>query len=73
VGPPVKVDQDLVYGLADLIDLAHRANPDTRRTWEDARAAAAQFGRAQAPYYPTLTFLANGGTSTSASTRIGRG
>ncbi|MGH7334932.1 MAG: TolC family protein [Candidatus Rokuibacteriota bacterium] len=63
VGPPVKVDPDLVYGLADLIDLAHRANPDTRRTWEEARTAAAQLGRAQAPYYPTLTFLANGGTS----------
>jgi outer membrane protein TolC len=63
VGPPIRVDPDLVYGLADLIDLAHRANPDTRRTWEEARAAAAQLGRAQAPYYPTLTFLANGGTS----------
>jgi outer membrane protein TolC len=63
VGPPVKVDQDLVYGLADLIDLAHRANPDTRRTWEEARAAAAQLGRSHAAYYPTLTFLANGGTS----------
>jgi outer membrane protein TolC len=62
-GSSVKVDQDLVYGLADLIDLAHRANPDTRRTWEEARAAAAQLGRSQAPYYPTLTFLANGGTS----------
>ena len=62
-GPLVKVDSDLVYGLADLIDLAHRANPDTRRMWEEARAAAAQLGRAQAPYYPTLTFLANGGTS----------
>jgi outer membrane protein len=66
VGPPVKVDSELIHGLADLIDLAHRANPDTRRTWEEARAAAAQLGRAQAPYYPTLTFLANGGTSREA-------
>ncbi len=40
------------YDLAGLIDIALRNNPETRREWEAARSAAAQFGAAQAPYYP---------------------
>ena len=60
---PVPVDPDAVYGLADLIDFAHRTNPETRRAWEEARAAAAQVARAEAAYYPTLFFMAVGGTS----------
>ncbi|HKF47205.1 MAG TPA: TolC family protein, partial [Terracidiphilus sp.] len=59
----VPVDPSAVYGLADLIDFAHRSNPETRRTWEEARATAAQVGRAEAAYYPTLFLLAAGGTS----------
>jgi outer membrane protein len=62
-GAPIAVDPNAVYGLADLIDFAHRANPETRRAWEEARAAAAQVGRAEAAYYPTLFFMAAGGTS----------
>jgi outer membrane protein len=62
-GTPVPVDASAVYGLADLIDFAHRANPETRRAWEEARAAAAQVGRAEAAYYPTLFFMAVAGTS----------
>jgi outer membrane protein TolC len=61
--PSVPVDSRALYGLADLIDFAHRANPETRRAWEEARAAAAQVGRAEAAYYPTLFFMAAGGTS----------
>jgi outer membrane protein TolC len=60
---PVAIDPQALYGLADLIDFAHRANPETRRAWEEARAAAAQAGRAEAAYYPTLHFMATGGTS----------
>ena len=59
----VQPDPDTLYGLADLIDLAHHVNPDTRRAWEGARAAAAQAGRAEAAYYPTLNYMAAGGTS----------
>jgi outer membrane protein len=57
------IDPSAVYGLADLIDFAHRSNPETRRLWEQARAAAAQVGRAEAAYYPTLFLMAAGGTS----------
>ena len=55
----VPVDSSAVYGLADLIDFAHRTNPETRRAWEEARAAAAQVARAEAAYYPTLFFMAS--------------
>src|SRR5256886_8522309 len=61
LGEPI--DPDVVYGLADLIDFAHRANPETKRAWEEARAAAAQAARAEAAYYPTLSAMASGGTS----------
>ena len=40
------------YDLEGLIDIALRNNPETRRQWEAARSAAAQFGAAQSPYYP---------------------
>jgi outer membrane protein len=60
---PVPVDPDAVYGVADLIDFAHRTNPETRRAWEEARAAAAQVARVEAEYYPTLFFMAVSGTS----------
>jgi outer membrane protein len=42
------------YDLPDLIDLALHNNPVTRQQWQTARAAAAQFGAAQSPYYPQI-------------------
>src|ERR1700730_1846814 len=41
-----------IYDLTGLIDIALRNNPATRRQWQVARSAAAQFGAAQAPFYP---------------------
>jgi outer membrane protein len=43
------------YSLPELIEMALRRNPQTRRTWYEARAAAAESGRAQGPYYPQLS------------------
>src|SRR6267142_2725709 len=63
-----RIDRDAVYGLADLIDFAHRTNPETRVAWEQARAAAAQAARAEAAYYPTLFAMAAGGTSRTSHT-----
>ncbi len=62
-GRETRIDPQVVYGLADLIDFAHRTNPETQRAWEEARAAAAQAARAEAAYYPTLFAMAAGGTS----------
>ncbi|MGE4651849.1 MAG: TolC family protein, partial [Myxococcota bacterium] len=57
--PPA--DTELAYDLPALIDLAQRRNPATRIAWENARAAAAAVGLAEAQYYPTLALLASYG------------
>lgn len=62
----VRIDPAAVYGLADLIDFAHRTNPATRQAWEQARAAAAGVARAEAAYYPTLFVLGAGGIERAA-------
>jgi outer membrane protein TolC len=67
-----------VYDLAALIDLAERANPETQRAWEQARAAAARLGIAEGTYLPTLVLAAEGGwsrvvNSTSVGTEVVRG
>src|SRR5262249_56420860 len=70
----VQIDPDKQHGLADLIDLAQRANPETRRAWEDARVAAARLGRVEADWFPTLAAVASAGTSRvveKAGTNIG--
>ena len=43
------------YDLPALIDIALRNNPDTRVTWDQARAAADAYGGSRAPYYPVLS------------------
>jgi outer membrane protein TolC len=40
--------------LSELIDIALTQNPDTHAAWEAARVAAADYGKAKAPFYPTL-------------------
>ncbi len=50
-------DPEREHGLAELIDLAERANPETRRSWEQARAAAAELGIAESKYLPSLALL----------------
>jgi outer membrane protein len=47
--------------LPALIDVAMLRNPDTRRAWQSARAAAAQYGISRAPYYPTASFQNDAG------------
>jgi outer membrane protein len=49
------------YDLAALIDLAERANPNTREAWEAAREAAAGIGLAESAYLPQLSLQAIGG------------
>jgi outer membrane protein TolC len=59
----VAIDPDKEHGLADLIDLAQRLNPETRRAWEEARAAAARLGQRESAWFPTLAAAAAAGTS----------
>lgn len=51
------------FGLPALIDVALRRNPETRLGWEQARAAAARYGRSLAPYYPEVSAQAVAGPS----------
>lgn len=61
------IDSAKVYTLAELIDLAQQHNPETRVTWEQARARAASIGVARAAFYPTLTAVALAATIRQAS------
>ncbi|MBV8134237.1 MAG: TolC family protein [Deltaproteobacteria bacterium] len=47
--------------LATLIDISLTNNPDTRRSWENARAAAAAYGASRAPYYPLVNTSGDAG------------
>ena len=49
------------YGLAELIDLAQRNNPQTRAAWEAAREAAAAEGLVESTYLPQISLQALGG------------
>ncbi len=49
------------YDLDAAIALALRNNPRTRSAWSSAVAAAAEFGAAQAPYYPQASAEADSG------------
>jgi len=46
--------------LADLVDTALRINPSTRKFWELARAAAADWAVSRGDYYPSISGDASG-------------
>lgn len=48
------------YDLPGLVDLALQIHPETRQSWEEAKAAAARVDRQRSAWYPTLTALAFG-------------
>jgi outer membrane protein len=41
---------------AELIDIALQNNPQTKQTWAQARAAAAQYGQSLSSFYPNISF-----------------
>src|SRR6266480_4655746 len=57
----VSIDPRKIYGLAELIDVAQRNNPETRVAWERARQAAAAVGLSESAYYPFLVASAAAG------------
>jgi outer membrane protein len=48
-------------GLTELINFALSRNPNTRRAWKSAQAAAAAAGKARSPYYPTVSISSTNG------------
>jgi outer membrane protein len=48
-------DPDHMYNLAELIDLAQQANPETRIAWEKSKQAAFEVGLSLANYLPQIS------------------
>ena len=61
--PGLSFDQEKVYSLPELIDLAESHNPETRVAWERARAQAAAWGIARSELYPTVAAAALAGAN----------
>jgi len=57
----VSINPRKIYGLAELVDIAERNNPETRVAWERARGAAAAVGLSESAYYPFLVASAAAG------------
>jgi outer membrane protein TolC len=57
----VSINPRKFYGLAELIDIAERNNPETRVAWERARQAAAAVGLSESAYYPFIVASAAAG------------
>jgi outer membrane protein len=56
---PVFVPDPLkIYTLPELVDVAEQNNPETRVSWENAKARAAELGVSKASLYPTLAAVA---------------
>src|SRR5215472_7160453 len=60
-GSSVQINPQKTYGLAELIDIAERNNPETRVAWQRARQAAAAVGLSESAYYPFLAASAAAG------------
>ena len=58
---PLRAGQ--VLSLAQCIEVALARNPDTRRSWQRTRSAAAAVGQARSPYFPTVDFRAGANRS----------
>jgi outer membrane protein TolC len=56
---PSAIDPQKDYELAELIDLAERANPETKVAWERAKQAASAVGLARSEYFPMLALRAS--------------
>jgi outer membrane protein len=54
-----EADAQKEYELTELIDLAERANPETRVAWDQAKQSAAAVGLAQSDYFPMLALRAS--------------
>ena len=60
------IDTKQIYDLPTLVDLALRTHPETRLSWEEAKAAAARLERNRSAWYPTLTAMAFGQSFTTS-------
>lgn len=52
--PSVTLDSAKIYTLPELVNIAEHNNPETRVSWENAKARAADLGIAESTLYPTM-------------------
>ncbi|RZU35195.1 TolC family protein [Edaphobacter modestus] len=57
------MDDEHIYSLADLVDLAESHNPETRAAWQNAKMRGADLGIARSALYPTITAVALASTT----------
>ncbi|MGJ7507479.1 TolC family protein [Variovorax sp. GT1P44] len=65
--PTPGIDENKVYSLPELIDLAESSNPVTRIAWNDARRVALATGIAQSTYLPNISASVVGAYQSSSS------
>ena len=56
------IEDDHVYSLGELIDIAESNSPATRAAWNRAKMTAASVGIAKSELYPTIIAAASGRT-----------
>jgi outer membrane protein len=56
--PRFSIDPNRIYSLAELVDLAEQHNPETRFSWERAKAQGAALGIARSELYPLIAAVA---------------
>ena len=56
---PSEIEPNKDYELAELVDIAERANPETKVAWDRAKQAASAVGLARSEYYPLLALKAS--------------
>ena len=54
------IDDEHVYSLGELIDIAESNNPTTQAAWNRAKVTAASVGIAKSELYPTIIAAASG-------------
>lgn len=59
----VTLDGAKIYTLPELVNLAEQNNPETRVSWENAKARAADLGISKSTLYPTVAAAALAGST----------
>jgi outer membrane protein len=61
--PVVTLDGTKIYTLSELVNIAEQNNPETRLSWENAKARAAELGISKSTLYPTVAAAALAGST----------
>jgi outer membrane protein TolC len=59
----VTLDGTKIYTLSELVNIAEQNNPETRVSWENAKARAADLGISKSTLYPTVAAAALAGST----------